>query len=99
LAFLYIIIFIKCKPLSKNVLDYLEQDEETFKDYRNHFQFLSCKLMTYSKMKYLYENEMIDQYVNKTKRKGEFVDLLRERIMDYCAKIYKGNNMVNLLLI
>src|SRR5690349_4698838 len=89
---------INCKPLSPEVASYLAKDMETFFDYRTRYKYLCCKLLAYSRIKLFYEKEEIDQYVNKTKNRGAFLDYTREKIFTHCMKVYKDNNMVNLFL-
>lgn len=100
-ALIIVLLFIhliSSAPLQQNVLKYLEKDKETFQEYRNHYKFLSCKLMTYSKMKYLYEKEIIDPFVKQTTKKDDFIDALREKILDFCTSVYNGSNMVNICI-
>jgi hypothetical protein len=97
LSILVLLIYINSRPLSQNVIEYLEKDEDTFVNYRKDYKFLSCKLMTYSRMKYLYEKEFIDEHVNKTNNREGFLDSLRERIMNFCLDIYKDMNVVSII--
>lgn len=64
-----LIYLIITKPLSKETLKYLEADQETYDNYRVGYRELSCKLLTYSKMKQLYEHEIIDGFINQTDKK------------------------------
>src|SRR4051794_41070474 len=82
------------KPLSPEVVTYLSSDMETFIDYRARYKYLNCKLLTYSRIKYFYEKEEIDQYVNKTRNRSGYLDYLRSSMFEHCMKAYKANNMV-----
>jgi predicted nucleotidyltransferase len=88
------LIFINCEPLTKEVLEYLEKDEETFKNYKANYKLLACKVLTYSRIKYLYEKEEIDKYINQTKNRRGFMDYMQERIFNLCKDNYSDLNMV-----
>jgi hypothetical protein len=88
------LILITAKPLTPMVLDYLGSDEETFSSFREKYKYLSCKLMTYSKIKLYYESEMIDQFMNQTSDKGSFLDYLQESTLSHCLNTYTESNMV-----
>lgn len=92
--FLNCFIFLNCEPLTKEVLEYLEKDEETFKSYKANYKNLACKVLTYSRIKYLYEKEEIDKYINQTQNRRGFVDYLQESIFNTCTDKYSDLNMV-----
>ena len=82
LTFLMLFInYIICKPLTQSVLEYLDKDEEIYLNYRKQYKYLSCKLLTYSKMKLYYEQEVIDAYMNQTTLKKEFLDYFQDKLM------------------
>src|SRR5690349_5108259 len=80
----FLVIFADTKPLTPQVLEYLDVDISTFWDYRPKYKSLSCKLMVFSKIKYMYEKYIIDQYVNQTEHKREYLDLLHEKMYNFC---------------
>ncbi len=82
-----------CKPLTKEVLDYLDKDKETFATYKDNYKILACKLITYSKLKYLYDIETIDKYLNQTDDKMGFLNLAQSKMIDMCVD-KNDNNMV-----
>lgn len=87
-------ILMNCEPLTKEVLDYLEKDEETFRSYKTNYKHLACKVLTYSRIKYLYEKEEIDKYINQTQNRRGFLDYLQESIFNMCTDKYSDLNMV-----
>jgi hypothetical protein len=90
---------IICEPLTSQVLEYLDKDKETFLEYRSQYKFLACKVLTYSRMKYLFEKETIDGYLNQTINKRGFLDYMQENILNYCTGIYSDSNMVNSIIV
>lgn len=96
-AILMIIIMlylIKSKPLTPDVLKYLEKDQETFANYKQNYRELSCKIMTYSKMKHLYESKEIDKYVIQTKDQKGFLDYMEKSYQTHCNSKYEDFNTV-----
>lgn len=91
---LNLIVLFLTKPLTPEVLDYLAKDEQTFREYRAGYKELTCKLLTYSKLKVLYESESIDKVMNQTNNKRGFVDYLHSSMFDLCRRVYSDNNMV-----
>jgi hypothetical protein len=85
LVILTILGYIISKPLGRDVLDYLEKDVITFETYRNDFLYLSCKLTIYSKLKYMWETEELDKYLNQTTLvKKDYINKVREEMMKTC---------------
>ncbi len=85
------------KPLTKEVLQYLDADKSTFSTYKGQFKVLACKLLTYGKIKNLYDEEIIDKYLNQTENKIEFLNLLQEKTQEKCIKTLE-NNMVIIII-
>ena len=81
------------KPLTTEVLQYFEADKITFANYKDEYKVLACKLLTYSRMKNLYEEEVIDRFLNQTDDKAGYLDLLQEKIKEKCMSTL-DNNMV-----
>ncbi len=81
------------KPLTKDVLQYLEADKKTFSVYKEEYKKLACKLLTYSRMKNLYDEEVIDVYLKQTDNKMGYLNLLQSKIQEKCMKTL-SNNMV-----
>jgi len=81
------------KPLTKDVIKYLDSDKLTYTTYKGEYKKLACKLLTYSKMKNLYDEEVIDKYLIQIENKLGFLDMLQEKIREKCM-FTLDNNMV-----
>lgn len=88
--FLYQII---TKPLSPKVLDLLDKDQLAFENFRGKYRYLSCKLIIYSKLKYMFETEIIDQFMNQTPKKKEFIDTLYDEMLKKCNNKMTDNSV------
>lgn len=76
------------KPLTKDTIEYLKADQHIFDTFHYRLRILSCKLGSYSKIKDLYDREIIDQYLNKTRYKRTFLNALETHFRELCeAKI------------
>lgn len=89
----FFLIYSNSKPLTKEVLRYLDEDKLTFANYKDQYKVLACKLLTYGKLKNLYDEEIIDRYLNQTENKIGFLNLLERKTHDRCMKTLE-NNMV-----
>ena len=87
---------ILTKPLTKEVLDYLKKDINTFNTYRTDLLKTTCNLIVYSKIKYMWEKEEIDKYLEKAKDKLGFLKALREKMYEKC---HKDQSSINVLFI
>ena len=87
------IINFLTKPLSKKILDLLDKDQFAFENFRPRYRYLSCKLIIYSKMKYMYESEIIDQFMKETPKKREFVETLYDEMLKQCNKEMTDNSV------
>ena len=94
LLLIAIINYICSKPLTQDVLDYLKTDQVTFSTYKLEYKLLCCKLITYGRMKYYYEMEEIDPFMNQTENKREFLDFLQKTLYDNCVNLYTDFNLV-----
>jgi hypothetical protein len=85
---------ILTKPLTKDVLEYLSKDIHTFKTYRNDLLKTTCNLTVYSKIKYMWEKELIDKYLEKAKDKLGFVKALRHKMYEMCLSNQSSINVI-----
>jgi hypothetical protein len=86
-------IYTSTRPFGKEVLDYLEKDALTFETYRKDYLHIACKLTIYSKLKYMWEKEELDQYLNKTDDKASYLRQVREEMMKTCAEKISSINV------
>ena len=94
--FLSLILICESKPLTPEVIKYLEKDQDTFSNYKQIYRELSCKIITYSKMKHLYESKEIDKYVNQTIDQKGFLDYMQNSYLTHCNTKYDDFNTVKL---
>lgn len=92
LALLVIEIFTK--PLTPKILDLLDKDQLAFENFRGQYRYLSCKLLIYSKLKYMFEKEIIDQFVKETPKKREFMDVLYDEMLKKCNNKIQDNTVL-----
>jgi hypothetical protein len=92
--FLLAIANILSKPLTKEVLEYLNKDIITFNTYRKDLLKTTCNLIVYSKIKYMWENETIDKYLEKAKDKVGFVKAIKEKMFEKCSKEQSSINVI-----
>jgi deoxyxylulose-5-phosphate synthase len=90
-----LLVIMICKPLTKEVLEYLQKDHETFVTFREKYKQLSCKLLVFSRLQYMFENETIDEFMNMTVDKHEYVDRLGEAMMEKCSEEYTNNQVLS----
>jgi hypothetical protein len=83
------------KPLTPKILELLDKDILAYENFRGQYRYLSCKLLIYSKLKYMFEKEIIDEYIAQTPKKKEFVDVLYEEILKKCNQ-RNDDNMVTI---
>jgi hypothetical protein len=94
----FIMLFINVtKPLTKDVLEYLNKDLITFDTYRTDLLKTACKLTVYSKIKFMWEKETLDKYLNKTEKVREFVLELKNSMMEKCLKEQSSINVIFIL--
>lgn len=93
LLLLSIIAITNAKPLTKEVLDYLKKDINTFDTYRTDLLKTTCNLTVYSKLKYMWEKELIDKYLEKAKDKVGFVKALRAKMFEKCSQEQSSINV------
>jgi len=87
------------KPLSPKILELLDKDHFAFENFRVQYRYLSCKLMIYSKLKYMFELEIIDQFMKETPKKREFVDALYDEMLKKCNNKYSDNDVFIIIFI
>jgi hypothetical protein len=61
------------KALDKKTIELLKKDQFTMDNYKARYRYLSCKLLIYGKMKYMFETEKIDTFANQTLNKREYI--------------------------
>ena len=93
LQILFAIAICNTKQLTKDVLQYLDSDKLTFATYKDEYKQLACKLLTYSRMKNLYDEEVIDKYLGQIENKIGYLDSLEEKMNEKCLHTLE-NNMV-----
>jgi hypothetical protein len=85
IVLLFLFKYLYSMPLGREVLEYLEKDVITFNTYRKDYLELSCKLTIYSKLKYMWEIEELDKYLNKTTLSPrDYINRVREEMMKKC---------------
>jgi hypothetical protein len=85
IALLLVVNYITSRPLGREVLEYLDKDVITFETYRLQYLELSCRLTIYSKLKYMWEIEALDKYLNQTTlTPREYLGNVREEMMKKC---------------
>ena len=72
------------KPLDKKTIELLKKDQFTMDNYKARYRYLSCKLLIYGKMKYMFETEKIDTHANQTLNKREFIDIYYDEMLKKC---------------
>ena len=92
-SILFAIGVCSSKPLTKDVLKYLDSDKLTYITYKDEYKKLACKLLTYSRMKNLYDEEVIDKYLGQIENKIGYLDSLEEKMNEKCLHTLE-NNMV-----
>lgn len=93
----FLLKLVVLKPLTKAVLQYLEEDKITFNEYRERYKEISCKLIVYGKMKFMYENETIDIYTNQTDNKRAYLDYLEKDLFDLCIEKHTDHQVKNFI--
>lgn len=81
------------KALSPKIMDLLDKDQLAFENFRGQYRYLSCKLLIYSKLKYMFEKEIIDQFVKETPKKKEFMDVLYDEMLKKCNNRIQDNSV------
>lgn len=89
-----LVIDILSKPLSPKILDLLDKDQLAFENFRGQYRYLSCKLLIYSKLKYMFEKEIIDQFIKETPNKREFMDVLYDEMLKKCNHRIQDNTVI-----
>lgn len=89
-----IVIEIITKPLTPKILDLLDKDQLAFENFRGQYRYLSCKLLIYSKLKYMFEKEIIDQFIKETPKKREFMDVLYDEMLKKCNNKIQDNTVI-----
>jgi hypothetical protein len=87
------VIQIITRPLSPKILDLLDRDQLAFENFRGQYRYLSCKLLIYSKLKYMFEKEIIDQFIKETSKKKEFMDVLYDEMLKKCNNRHQDNTV------
>jgi len=81
---LSLVLIVFSKPLTKETIAYLKDDQNIMDGFHYRLRMLSCKLFSYSKIKSLYDNEEIDKYLNQTRYKRTFLNSLELHLRDKC---------------
>ena len=88
LKFIFFLIISLVKiltlPLDKKTLELLKKDQLTMDNYRGQYRYLSCKLLIYSKLKYMFEKEKIDTFANQTENKKDFIEIYYQEMLKKC---------------
>jgi len=89
-----LIFELLAKPLSPKIIELLDKDQLAFENFRGQYRYLSCKLLIYSKLKYMFEKEIIDQFVKETPKKKEFMDVLYDEMLKKCNQRNTDNSVI-----
>jgi hypothetical protein len=82
------------KPLNKETLEVLKNDQEIFNRFQLNLTELSCKLAAYQQVKFYYDNEVIDSFLNQTRYKRSFLNLLYNELKSTCDKTSTNDKLV-----
>ena len=74
------------KALDKKTIELLKKDQFTMDNYKARYRYLSCKLLIYGKLKYMFETERIDTFAAETANKREFVDIYYDEMLKKCNR-------------
>ena len=77
---------INAKALTKENLIELKKDQEIYDKFHSNLVQLSCKMLAYLKIKTLYDDEIIDTYLNQTRYKRTFLNSLNSEMIAFCLK-------------
>lgn len=97
--FLIITILLLCisnfssKPIDKKLIEVLKKDQFTMDNFKARYRYLSCKLIIYSKLKYMFESEKIDTFAEVTENKKEFIDIYYNEMLKRCNKLNVDNEV------
>lgn len=88
-----LIVKLLAKPLTPKILELLDKDQLAFENFRGQYRYLSCKLLIYSKLKYMFEAEIIDEIMKETPKKREFIDVLYDEMLKKCNNRLTDNSV------
>lgn len=77
------------EALNEDIIKAFEKDKKTYATYRQSLKELSCKLLTYSKLREMFENKAVDVYFVhpgiKYDKKG-FFRYVKGEMMNKCKE-------------
>lgn len=85
ILFAFLFVFSLTKPLTKEIIQFIDEDQHIFDNYREDFKDLSCLTAVYSKLKHIYEKELIDDHIKKVDNKKAFLDELQAQMYNKCT--------------
>ena len=93
IAFVYCIFAM---DLSSEIIKTLENDHQRMSNFKENYRRMSCKLLTVSKMRALYESEELDIYTNRTtpEMRPKYVDKLKDAYLENCLKLYREDKIL-----
>ena len=82
--------------LTPEVKSTLLADHETMQKFRPQYKELSCRLLSISKIKYLYEVEKLDDYYYKIipSQRENFLDHIKSKMYNRCMLEYKDDKFI-----
>ena len=87
--FTIINLTVLCKELPRDVMKVLEEDEMELKNYRKPLEELSCKMMVFSRLKKMENDNSIFTYLDQVDLKEQFLDYISKELYNYCEKTIK----------
>ena len=81
--------------MDAKTIELLKKDQLTMDNYKAQYRYLSCKLLIYSKLKYMFESELIDKFANQTEKKKEFIDIFYDEMLKRCNQRMTDNDVKN----
>lgn len=88
--------YVYSMDLSDDVKSTLLEDHKLMKEFRPKYKQYSCKLLTISKIKALYEVEKLDQYYYKIhpEKRSEFLEHIKSKMYNKCMLNYKDDKFI-----
>jgi hypothetical protein len=77
---------IICKELPRDVMKVLQEDEDELKNYRKPLLDLSCKMMVFSRLKKMENENSIYTYLDQVDLKEQFLDYVSKELYNHCEQ-------------
>ena len=89
---------IFCKELPKDVMKVLQEDEDELKNYRKPLLDLSCKMMVFSRLKKMENENSIYTYLDQVDLKEQFLDYVSKELYNHCEKVIRSEQVKGKLI-